>query len=155
MAIEGYYLDDEDLDTPPAPYIRVQVAIVIPHRAPKDIDFLVDTGADATTLMPDDLSQLGINVDVIAGPMKMADGSGGESGYKEVEAHLRFRDDLSLTYFQDFETTIHLSANPENHRLPSLLGRDILNRCQCTFDAARGKVVLERNKDDEGSAPSG
>ncbi|MDE2836518.1 MAG: retroviral-like aspartic protease family protein [Chloroflexota bacterium] len=150
MAIEGRYQPSDHPDIPPAPYIRVQVAIPSPHRPTEDIEFLVDTGADVTTIMPDALLQLGLDVGKVQGQMKVAEGSGGISRYKEIKAELRFRDATSPTYFQDFTTTIHLSANPRNKGLPSLLGRDILNRCRCVFDAAQERLVLERNQGDEG-----
>ena len=146
MAIEGYYQDDHG--APVAPYIKVQVAIPDLHLL-GDVEFLVDTGADATTLMPDDLAKLGVDIQAVSGPMKTADGSGGASEYKETKAELRFNDDAALGRFQDFGAVIHLSANPENAQLPSLLGRDILNRCQCTFDAAQETATLKRNKGDE------
>lgn len=35
--------------------------------------------------------------------------------------------------------------------LPSLLGRDILNRCRCNLDASQGKVTLEPHHADPNS----
>ena len=57
MAGHGYYSQLED---PPAPYLRVQV------RFPTlgiegELDFLVDSGADTTALLPDDMDKLGIS----------------------------------------------------------------------------------------------
>ena len=48
--------------------------------------------------------------------------------------------------WRDFRIQVYI-ASPENDdaagRLPSLLGRDILNRCRCTLDAADNHVALE------------
>ena len=35
-------------------------------------------------------------------------------------------------------------AGSEGQQLPSLLGRDILNECECTLDGVRERVAIRR-----------
>ncbi len=54
--------------------------------------------------------------------------------------------DTAIGDWRDFRIQVYV-ASPENEHdatgLPSLLGRDILNRCRCTLDAAESSVALE------------
>ena len=139
MAIVGYYKDD----APPAPYVYGEV--YLPDlRLHGDIEFLVDTGADATSLMPDDMALIGVDISRIGRRYQKVDGVGGEARYKRTKAVLRFQDHDAFGHFQEFEIDIHLMAGREAQQLPSLLGRDILNECECTLDGVREGVALRR-----------
>ena len=139
MAIDGYYKNDN----PPAPYVYGEV--YCPDlRLHGDIEFLVDTGADATSLMPDDMAFMGVDISRVRGRYQRVDGVGGEARYKTTKAVLRFQDHDAFGHFQEFEIDIHLMAGREGQGLPSLLGRDILNECESTFDAIRERVALKR-----------
>lgn len=54
--------------------------------------------------------------------------------------------DTETRDWRSFRIQVYIAA-PENEHdttgLPSLLGRDILNRCRCTLDAAESLVALE------------
>ena len=71
-------------------------------------------------------------------------GVGGQAWYKRANAVLRFQDHDAFGHFQEFEIDIHLMAGREGQQLPSLLGRDILNECECTVDGVRERVALRR-----------
>lgn len=139
MAIDGYYKDDN----PPAPYVYAEVYLPDLHLY-GDVEFLVDTGADATSLMPDDMAMIRVDISRARGRYHKVDGVGGEAQYKTTKAVLRFQDDDVFGHFQEFEIDIHLTEGKAGQQLPSLLGRDILNECECTFDAVRERVVLKR-----------
>ena len=140
MAGHGYYSQLED---PPAPYLRVQVRFPTPGIE-GELDFLVDSGADTTALLPDDMEKLGILYRSIAGKQKTASGIGGAAKCKSLFALLAIDDDAVLGGKRQFEMDIDLFARRRGlDRLPSLLGRDVLNQFVCTFDAARGRVTLE------------
>ncbi len=139
MTIDGYYKDDD----PPAPYVYGEV--YLPDlRLHGDIEFLVDSGADATSLMPGDLEQIGVDLTRVRGTYRRVGGVGGEARYKTTRAVLRFQDHEAFGHFQEFEIDIHLMAGREGQQLPSLLGRDILNECECTLDGVRERVALKR-----------
>ena len=140
MAIEGNYRDD---DQPPAPYVRAQV--YLPDlRTGGEVGFLVDTGADATSLMPGDLGLMRVDLARVRGTYRTVGGVGGDARYKRTRAVLRFRDHDAFGHFQEFEIDIHLMADSEGLQLPSLLGRDILTECECTLDGVRERVAIRR-----------
>jgi len=139
VAIEGYYKSDD----PPAPYVYGEIYLPDLHLR-GDIEFLVDSGADATSLMPPDLDQIGVDLMRVRGTHRRVGGVGGEARYKRTRAVLRFRDHDAFGHFQEFEIDIHLMAGSEGQQLPSLLGRDILNECECTLDGVRERVAIRR-----------
>lgn len=139
MAIDGYYKDDD----PPAPYVKAQV--YLPGlRTGAEVEFLLDTGAHATSLMPDDMTMMRVDLRRVRGQPQEVSGVGGQAWYKRAKAVLRFQDHDAFGHFQEFEIDIHLMAGREGQQLPSLLGRDILNECECTLDGVRERVALRR-----------
>ena len=64
--------------------------------------------------------------------------------YLAVDAVLSLYDE-EVGAWRGFPVQLGVStaeASPDD-RLPSLLGRDVLNRCNCNFDARQGSVTLE------------
>ncbi|MYB84029.1 MAG: hypothetical protein F4X54_04690, partial [Chloroflexi bacterium] len=94
--------------------------------------------------MPDDMALIGVDISRIGRRYQKVDGVGGEARYKRTKAVLRFQDHDAFGHFQEFEIDIHLMAGREGQQLPSLLGRDILNECECTLDGVREGVALRR-----------
>lgn len=143
MAIQGYYDLPESLEDTPAPYVKVRVHLQhTDHLA--ELDFLVDTGAYATVLHPDDVDRMGIDAGSLQGRQTEASGIGGSMRYLSVDAVLSLYDEEAGAW-RGFPVQLDISteeANPDD-RLPSLLGRDVLNRCNCNFDARQGIVTLE------------
>ena len=139
VAIEGYYQNDD----PPAPYVQGQ--IYLPELdLHGEVHFLVDTGADVTSLMPGDMDAIGLDFSKARVRHQEMDGVGGQARYKRTKAVLRFEDHDAFGHFQDFEIDIHLMAGKEGQVLPSLLGRDILNECESVFNAVTERVALKR-----------
>ena len=112
-------------------------------RLSAEVEFLVDTGADGTSLLPYDLGRVGVDLRAVKGAYRSADGVGGKVRYKTTKAILRFQDATTLGGFREFEIDLDLIADGTDEQLPSLLGRDVLNQCQCRFNAASGSVALE------------
>ena len=140
MAIRGYW----DTDEPSAPYIRS--TLYIPRiRLVTEVDFLIDTGADATSLHPYDVSRAGIDVGTLPGTLRAASGIGGTMRYIETDAFV-YLYDLDARNWHRFPVLLAVSADDRaepGNRIPSVLGRDVLNDCLCTFDSRQESVILE------------
>ncbi len=106
-----------------------------------NISFLVDTGADVTTIMPDDSKKLGIDLSLMSGA-ETATGIGGS-----VDTTT---DPSLLTFFEQNTDKLRLYSmpldfiSPNSHTagMPSLLGRDVLDRWRMNYDPARGKLTF-------------
>ena len=143
MTIRGYYDIPESPEDTSAPYVKVRV--YLPHTGHSaELDFLVDTGAYATVLHPDDIDRMGIDAGSLRGRQTQASGIGGSMSYISVDAVLSMYDGEAGAW-RGFPVHLDVStqdSDPDDG-LPSLLGRDILNRCNCNFDAPQGIVALE------------
>ena len=95
------------------------------------VDFLVDTGADLTTLGPDDSETLNFPFDELENPISVS-GVGGEQIYYDEPADISFRGTDRIYRFR-----IILSVgkpSEETDDLESLLGVDILNHMRMDYD---------------------
>ena len=119
---------------------RVPARLIIPRFGVSGrIDFLVDTGATVTSLHPDDGRRIGCPFDELRNPRNMA-GVGGSSQYFREPAVvvLYGRDrvrplDVELLVSKPQPTSVS-DPRPVVNRLPSLLGRDVLNRLRMDYD---------------------
>ena len=141
MAINGYFKPSHQ---EPAPY--VSGSVYLPRLGVGDqVDFLLDTGADATTLHPRDAGKLGVYAHSLGSASVSAKGIGGPMQYTPEYTLVSFFD-RDAGDWRNFRMQVYI-ASPENEYeaggLPSLLGRDVLNRCRCTLDAAENSVTLE------------
>ena len=102
------------------------------------LSFLVDTGADSTTLMPADTTLLGLDVSLLKRSSAGCVGIGGATECYEEPAMLVFADSEFLyTYL------IALAIIPPTSGLqdiPSLLGRDVLDKWAMTYDPCQGTL---------------
>ncbi len=107
--------------------------------------FLVDTGSNTTCLHFDDVSRLGIDYQQLDNQsLIQSSGVGGTAGYYSEPATLALMDDSGDLRLFDMDIHISQSSNTLGTRpLPSLLGRDFLNRCRVYFDSASDAVQLE------------
>ena len=140
MPITGRYVQGN----PPAPHIGARVYL-LSQRLSFDLDFLLDTGADATMLSPGDVLKFGIDVNVLQGQLRFYTGIGGSMRTVEEDARITFYDE-DTGERRDVFTTLYIAAVENSGpltRLPSILGRDILNEHLCTLDARAGRVTLE------------
>ncbi len=130
---------------PSTPMLRCLVTLPRLSRS-RVVEFLVDTGADATTLHPLDTRQMAIRFKQhFAGiPRAAMRGIGGDSDYWEEMAELQFlHEDLAHT--DVLVLPIHIAVPTRaNSIIESLLGRDVLQHYRFTCDPANDLLLLER-----------
>ena len=117
-------------DTTAAPYVEAR--LTLPRfKLNTDISFLLDTGATLTVLMPMDGSKIGLDYSKLLNP-EMSHGVGGEARNFMEDALVTFADDqLGIATYK-----IRLMvAEPttDNASIPSLLGRNIVNRWKLNY----------------------
>ncbi len=100
--------------------------------------FVVDTGADRTCLLRRDLAELNVDLSVLTTlPVVPSTGFGGDQPAYAVSGVLEFRDEaLTYEYQMDF-----LIPDPvTTPALPSVLGRDVLQRWRMVYDHQEGEL---------------
>ena len=112
------------------PYVECR--LIIPRL---EIDqrtvFLVDTGADRTCLHPRDAARARIPIDQLGAGLESS-GVGGASLYYPEPTLLSFDDQV---YIRIYVVDLLIAAPHEgNQGLPSLLGRDLINRWYMQYD---------------------
>jgi Retroviral aspartyl protease len=130
---------------PPAPHVAATI-----RRAPAaefaEIDFLIDTGADFTTVHPADAFRLWpgyFTHDFARDPtVREMHGIGGPARFIPLQAELQFIDDEMGAVAAPM--TVWVAAPDEQGlwNLPSLLGRDIIQQFTLTVDARKDAIHL-------------
>ena len=142
MIIRGRYIGD-------APYFAVHIRSVHFHGL---VWLLADTGASRTTILDRDVRLLGIPAEALEPASLPIVGIGGSVRsfmVRDVEITLA-SEDGDRTLRQDLWVVQHDLAHlpPEEVsrllRLPSVMGRDLINRFHFTSDYQAGIVRLER-----------
>ena len=114
------------------PYVRCRLALPRLGIA-SEIDFLVDTGADATYLHPSEGSEIGIPFDLLQDHVTSS-GIGGRAIYFPEPAVLLFADHADRQRY-GYRINVNIAKPADvNGRLPSLLGRDVIRRWQMNYD---------------------
>ena len=139
MPVRGHYRQG---GLTPAPFVNAQVELPALHIS-TEVEFLADTGAEATTLLHDTLSRLSVSPQRVRSLPRTASvtGIGGDVPCYTTRAIVSLRDD-SLSAPHAFDINIDLAPSLKTADLPSLLGRDILNQLRCVFDHTDGEVIL-------------
>ena len=149
MRIHGY-LDDRY--TPPAPSIYARIEAKDIHGTPS-LAFLIDTGASVTTILDSDLVKLGLDWNGLPKAPRPLGGIGGT-----VETRLLESSRLLLKTGSGEDVaerpTVHVAKHDLSRldtrgkelvaQLPSLLGRDVLERYRFVYDRSRRQVFLEK-----------
>ena len=104
------------------------------------VSFLFDTGADKSLLMPLDAQRLGIDYDVLQ-RTEPTTGVGGQMESYVEPALVVFANNDEL-YIYSIEISISTPA-PEIMRLPSLLGRDVIDRWRVLYDKPNTTLTAE------------
>ncbi len=118
------------------PYVAARVVIErlgVNARVP----FLLDTGADRTSLHPRSARRTGVPFGEL-GNRQRARGVGGSSAYFRELAILLFDDDVRIRGYS-LELLI-AEPNRDNERLPSLLGRDVFDCWAIQYDLMNSKL---------------
>ena len=135
---EPYGLESDLLTTPPEPHVPATVRCR-EHYLSGEVEFIVDTGATLTTIMPSDRKRLGIQ------PFYLVEGEphtyGGVSSSGLPLKHLL---DAEIA-FQDVDGLPHVVKLPRlmiavdrsavAARRESILGRDVLQHCRIDLAA--------------------
>ena len=122
--------------------------LVVPRLGVDDwVDFLVDTGADSTCLHPADGQYIQFPYDELNVSLD-SEGVGGSYPYYREYAFVVFYDsdnnqarafDIILAVARPEQPTPS-NPRPVVNRLPSLLGRDVLNRLRMDYDFPGGRL---------------
>lgn len=111
----------------------IEGKIILPRLGIQgDVSFLMDTGADSSVLMPSDAKNLGIPYDRLEGNHECG-GIGGTVRSFVERAILVFTSPNRMLYGYDLELDI-MPGDPGMEDVPSLLGRDILDRWRIIYD---------------------
>ncbi len=109
-----------------------------------NVNFLVDTGTDATIVHPFDAGNLHCPFDELSNPA-VATSAGGQHTYYAEPAVVSFYDGETR---HDFRTNIHIGKpHPITQGLDSLLGRDVLNELEMEYAPRRGRLRFRLDED--------
>jgi hypothetical protein len=144
MAVKGYF--PTGFHTLPAPY--VQAALLLPRlRLEGLVNFMIDTGADNTTLSLIDVERMNLDYRRLKrDSLVPVEGIAGEQYFYREEAILMLRDENGEIYI--FPIDVHIpkrggaSQSNRQRRLPSVLGRDVVNQCSIVIGFHDGVVEL-------------
>ena len=131
--IETYF--DED----GRPWVKASLTIPRLDIIRRRVDFLVDTGADSSSLNPVDGTRIGCPFDALVNPVD-ASGIGGSHTYYVEPAILALQEDAAAFTF-DVEIAIS-KPHPVADEVPSLLGRDVLNQVRMDYNFPAGRLDL-------------
>lgn len=124
-------------DTTGRPYLEGR--LVIPHfEIVADVSFLVDTGADSSLLAPADGLAMGLDYSSL-GDVSESVGTGGIARSYILPASIAFTDPGNeiLVYHVNLDVAV---PDPEIMEMPSLLGREILDRWRMVYDPTEGEL---------------
>ena len=106
-----------------------------------DVDFLVDTGSDTTILHPEAGGDMHCPYDELGNPCAIESVSGAQIYYAEP-AVISFYEEGGER--RDFRISISIGKpHPALDDLPSLLGRDVLNRLEMIYNFAANRLRFE------------
>ena len=128
-------------DTSKRPYLEGR--LLIPRlRVWSDISFLVDTGADKTTLLPADSLKMGLDYNTLTKSSDPAIGIGGISHNYTERSIVLFNEPGKALHAYEIELEI-VESNDELMGIPSLLGRDVLNRWQMNYSPTTDELTFQ------------
>ena len=103
------------------------------------VQFLVDTGATATSLAPSDADNLLVPASELVNPVGQRGIAGTRTYYREPAVILLY----DGAQWQPLEVDLYIAPPDEGaDYLPSLLGRDILNTLRMEYDFPAGRLEL-------------
>lgn len=145
MSIKGFF--PTGYHSLPAPH--VQAAVLLPRlKLHALISFMLDTGADNTTLSLIDTERLNVSYRRLKrSSLESVTGFGAEQYCYIEEAVIVMREEDSTTCLFPINVYIPRKGKKriqreQQRRLPSVLGRDILNRCRLEVDFQQGIAEL-------------
>ena len=143
--IQGYYTAQQG-SRPPAPYVRAFVSVPAAQLG-KNIDFLIDTGADRTCLHPKDIVALGVDFGILDATTRTQHaGIGGGLHYYSIESMLVFGEPDNWVVWTNRIFVCDIWTEPLDpliYRLPSLIGRNFLNLCDIRADPSNNVLLMD------------
>lgn len=110
------------------------------------VEFLVDTGATKTTICDKDAIRFGIDYNALQKLDKSMLGIGGPvDTYVLKEAELAFHEKSRKTHVERLENLCflrHSELTERILRIPSILGRDVLNKYALFYDRRQDNVYI-------------
>lgn len=107
--------------------------------ASANLSFLVDTGADRSTLMPADAIKMGVDHKNLVEPTVVG-GMGGDAVCFQESAVLVF-DEPNRNLIRYYLIKIMIpEPNPDLMRMPPIVGRDILDKWRMNYDPSRNSL---------------
>lgn len=130
---------------PPAPFVAVTASLHELNIEAK-LPVLLDTGASSTIILWRDVERLKINTTLIRRRDKEFTGLGGLTKAKPTATTIGFTSETGQLSEEKAEVFIISSPCPNRKLklLPSILGRDILNKYNLTYSSRINKVYLEK-----------
>ena len=123
------------------PYVSARVFLPRPGLA-GNVSFISDTGADSSVLMPADAATLGVDYSLLSNPFESF-GIGGSAPTYIERARIAFVDaNEHRVYGYDIGLLIH-HPTADAMRVPSLLGRNIIDGWRVTYDKSVSELVAE------------
>jgi len=129
---------------PPAPFVAALVFLREFNKRAR-LPLLLDTGASNTIILWGDVERLGIDVSGMKAGREFT-GLGGQIGAKPMSGTISLTSEEGEVVEESVEVCIVTSAypHPKLRLLPSIMGRDIINKYSLRYDFAVGKVYLEK-----------
>lgn len=138
MVLYGSYLPDPP--EAPSPYLRVYVSL--PRFGIRRwVNFLIDSGATGVIIHPADVRELRIPHHLLRTcPIRISRGIGGTQSYYSEPGTLYFGAEAPPLHCN---LDLRIAGDPDSPaRIPSLLGREFLNRCDLRLNPAQNLVAL-------------
>lgn len=129
---------------PPAPFVAAIVTLPDWDKRAR-LPLLLDTGSSNTIILWGDVERLGIDASRIKLGREFT-GLGGQIGAKPISATISLTSEEGEVVEENIEIHIVTStySHPRLKFLPSIMGRDIINRYALGYDFANGKLCLEK-----------
>jgi hypothetical protein len=103
-----------------------------------DLSFLVDTGADSSLIGPADGFEMGLDYGAL-GDLRESLGTGGLAQSYMEKASIAFTDPTNAIYVYHVDLEIAVPHH-EIEEMPSLLGREILDRWRMVYDPSKAEL---------------
>ena len=133
----------------PGIFEAAYVVAILECKAPsilETMELLIDTGASRTTILDKDAIRLRLNFDKLE---KLSDGTLGIGGtvdtYILKDIKLIFRTEDKKSHTENLERIYvlkHPHPDEKTMRIPSILGRDILNKHALVYDKRQEKAYI-------------
>ena len=126
-----------------SPFVPVHVSFQSISTRPRELQFLLDTGAAVSVLHPADTTSIGIDPNAdLAGVLETNVGVGGEATFYRLMSRLEFtQHDGTRTEYR-FAMRI-AKPTDANATMPSILGMDFIQHFRLTVSVREDWVVLE------------